>query len=122
MNYPSLSLSKDLIDSAFSVQIKDPKNQTFNGNLVKCDKCDYKTAKKFYMDNQTRGKHPKTKNNCTQCNFTHAFPTKIKQHYNIVHLGIKRLDYKFRCKIDFYPKFGKDTCPYLEQHSLLFCN
>ena len=123
MNYPSLSLSKDLIDSAFCVQIKDPKNQTLNDDLVKCEKCDYKTAKKGYMYNHKRGKHSTTKNNCcTKCNFTHVFPSKIKQHYNIVHLGIKRLDYKFRCKTDSCPDFGKDTCPHLEQHSLLFCN
>ena len=121
MNYPSLSLSKELIESAF-VLPNVSKKSTVNSDIMKCEKCDYKTDNKNYMDNHTRGKHSKAKNYCTKCSFAHVFPSKIKQHYNIVHLGIKRLDYKYRCKIKSCQYYGKDTCEDLEQHSLLFCN
>ena len=120
MNYPSLSLSKELIASAFLVKTNDPGKT--NDNLLKCTKCEYNTDKKNYLDNHTRGKHPKSKTKCKMCDFSHAFPSKIKQHHTIVHLGIKRLDYKFRCKVDSCQDFGKNTCEDLEQHSLVFCN
>ena len=122
MNYPSLSLStKEMIESE---QTNGPKKPTQNNVTLQCAKCDYKTDKKNYLDNHMRGKHPKIKKKCTECNFAHAFPSKIKQHHTIVHLGIKRikrLDYIYRCKVHLCQNFGKNTCDDLKQHSLLFC-
>ena len=121
IKYPLLSLSKQLIESAFVDQAKDQKKGIKKNTEMNCDQCDYKTDKKNYMDNHKRGKHPKSKKKCDECNFTHAFPSKIKQHYKIVHLGIKRLAYRFRCKVKNCTSYGKNTCDQLDQHKLLFC-
>ena len=91
IKYPLLSLSKQLIKGAFDDQAKDRKKGIKKKTEMNCDQCDYKTDKKNYMDNHKRGKHPKSKKKCNECSFTAAFPSKIKQHYKIVHLGIKRL-------------------------------
>ena len=123
MNYPSLSLSREMIEGA---QTNGPRKPTQNDETLKCTKCDYKTEKKNYLDNHTRGKHPKSKIKCLNCDFVHAFPSKIKQHHKIVHLGIKRYkkykwDDRYKCKIHLCQYFGKNTCQDLKQHSLLFC-
>ena len=120
MNYPSLSLSKEMIEGALVAQTNCPKKLPQNNETLKCAKCDYKTVKKNYLDNHNRGKHPKSKIKCLKCNFTHAFPLKIKQHHKIVHLGIKR-DNRYKCK-NLCQYFGKNSCQDLNQHSLLFCS
>ena len=56
-----------------------------------------------------------------KCEFTHIFPSKLKVHYNIVHLGIKRQDEKNTCKTLSCEHFGKTTCKDLETHSLFSC-
>ena len=123
MNDSSFSLSKEMIKSAFVVQTIGPKKPIQNNDTLKCTKCDYKTAKKNYLDNHKRSKHPKSKIKCTKCDVSCAFPSKIKQHDKIVHMGIKRIkqDKRYKCNILWCQHFGKNTCEVLKQHSLLFC-
>ena len=64
---------------------------------------------------------PRRKLKCEKCDFTHIFPSKLKVHYNIVHLGIKRQDEKNTCKTLSCEHFGKTTCKDLETHSLFSC-
>ena len=70
MNYPSLSLSREMIEK--EVQTNCPKKPTQNDETLKCTKCEYKTVKKNYLDNHTRSKHPKSKIKCLNCDFAHA--------------------------------------------------
>ena len=70
--YPILSFS-----SAFGVN-EDKKKYTNNKRCYQI--LSTKTDKSDYVRNRTRGKHPKSKNKCIECNFTNAFPSKIKQH------------------------------------------
>ena len=120
MNASSFSLSKEMIESALAAQTNCPKNPIQNHDTLKCTQCDYKTAKKNYLDNHTRSRHPKSKIKCTKCDVTCAFPSKLKQHDKIVHMGIKR-DNRYKCENHLCQHFGKPTCEDLMQHSLLFC-
>ena len=62
------------------VLMKIKRNIQTTNAVIKCSQCNYKTDKSDYVRNRTRGKHPKSKNKCIECNFTNAFPSKIKQH------------------------------------------
>ena len=73
------------------------------------------------MYNHNRSKHPETKIKCNKCDYSHSFPSQVRQHFNKVHLGIKRQDQKYDCKIDSCQNFGLTTCVELETHSLLYC-
>ena len=61
------------------VLMKIKRNIQTTNAVIKCSQCNYKTDKSDYVRNHTRGKHPKSKNKCIVCNFTNAFPSKIKQ-------------------------------------------
>ena len=120
MNYPSLFLAKELIKTAFVIKKDAP--TTLDEAILKCEKCDYKTVRKNYLDNHTRDKHSKSKIKCAKCDFSHAFPSRIKQHHNIVHLGKKRIRrWAHTCRIHSCQHYGKSTCEDLKQHSLFFC-
>ena len=152
MNYPSLSLSDELVAKAFSSKMNEPtKSIMLDGNMLKCDKCSYKTTKKIslyshtsnmhqitgdiiecdkcsytttkknYMYNHNRSKHPETKIKCNKCDYSHSFPSQVRKHFKTVHLGIKRQDQKYTCKIDSCQKFGLRTCADLEIHSKFYC-
>ena len=70
-----------------------------------------------------RSKHPDpaSKMKCEKCHFSHIFPSKLKVHYNIVHLGIERQDDRNTCKVDSCENFGRKNCKELERHSLFSC-
>ena len=120
MNVSSFSLSKEMIESAFAAKKNGPKKPFPSNDTLKCTKCDYKTVKKNYLYSHTSSKHPKSKIKCTKCDVTCAFPSKIKQHEKIVHMGIKRNN-RYKCMIQSCQNFGKYTCEDLMLHSLLFC-
>ena len=92
-------------------------------NIFQCVKCEYRTVNKIYLSSHMGSKHavPRRKLKCEKCDFTHIFPSKLKVHYNIVHLGIKRQDEKNTCKTLSCEHFGKTTCKDLETHSLFSC-
>ena len=106
----------------FSVKTGDTK-ESATSDRMDCAKCNFTTVKKNYLISHMRSKHqdPDTKIKCEECHFTHIYPSKMKVHYNIVHLGIKRQDDKNTCKVDSCENFGKKTCQELENHSLFSC-
>ena len=140
MNYPSLSLEQKQIENAF----QDPRNHQktslkqqrgyFQGTkniplrsnfylnqTTKCEQCDYKTSKYDLMYSHVRVKHSDLKIKCTECNFSHPFPTKVNTHYKQVHLGEKRHHRRYICRNEFCQSFSTQNCAELETHSLLFC-
>ena len=94
-----------------------------DGDRIQCPKCDYTTENWNYFVAHKRSKHPdpESKIKCEKCDFSHIYPSKMKVHYNIVHLGIKRQDQKNTCKKDSCESFGRNTCQDLETHSLFSC-
>ena len=130
MNYSSLFLSNESIQREF----KD-KKQTRIGrgfaSLVKlgakkdfaeeCGKCDYKTLIYNDMYRHNRIKHSDIKHKCTECNFSHAYPTKVRTHHRQVHLGVPRNRTKQICGKDVCKDVGKSDCKEI-LHFLFFCD
>ena len=144
MNYPSLSLGQKQIENAFvprnyqrpSLNVKQKrgnfqgtnnlplKSNFYLNEITKCDQCEYKTSKYDLMYTHVRVKHSDLKIKCTECNFSHPFPTKVNAHYKQVHLGVKRPHYdrRYICRTKTCHKFDTTNCTELESHSLLFCD
>ena len=120
MNYPSPSLSEDLITNALFMKTHK-KPTVLNEKTTECEKCDFKTTTKNYLRYHTRTKHCETKIKCNNCDFSFSFPSHVRKHFKTVHLGIKRQDRKNSCKIDSCQSFGLSTCVELDKHSLLNC-
>ena len=145
MNYPSLSLTQDLIDKVFlnkNHEIQKELKQTLSSESIRmkkyykeqkelrlqnvvveeCDQCEYKTAKFLALYRHTREKHSVPKQKCTDCDYSHIYPNKVKSHYNQVHMGMKRkrrgLD---RCRREFCEYAGTTNCLELQSHSRFFC-
>ena len=74
------------------------------------------------MYSHVRVKHSDLKIKCTECKFSHTFPTKVKAHYKQVHLGVKRPHRRYICRKKTCQKFDTTICTNLEFHSLLFCD
>ena len=105
----------------FNLYMHTKNMHQINGDIIKCDKCSYTTTIKGYMYNHNRGKHPETKIKCHKCDYSHSFTSQVRKHFKTVHLGIKRQDQKYTCKVDSCPKFGLKTCVDLEIHSKFYC-
>ena len=112
MNYPSLSLTQDMIDKIFSetkqvVARSKPQAETkktisaryyrkmkeiraLSGEVEECDQCDYKTTKFMAMYAHKREKHIGVKKKCAECDYSHVYLTKVRGHYNRVHMGVKK--------------------------------
>ena len=109
MNYPSLSLKQDLIDKVFSNKkngVQKELNQTPSPGSIRlkqyykkqkelrlqnvvvdeCDKCDYKTTRFQALTKHKREKHTGVKQKCTNCDYSHVYPSRVKWHYNQVHM------------------------------------
>ena len=172
MNYLSLSLKQDLIDKVFSKKnngVQKEQNQTPSPGSISqkkyykeqnelrlqnvvvddCDQCDYKTTKFKALYRHKREKHTVIKQRCSDCEYSHIYPNRVKRHYNQVHMGMKRfigrLDkcrnescefagttncleleshklHKLKCRRESCENVGKTNCLELESHSLFFCN
>ena len=140
MNYPSLSLGQKQIENAFAQRnyqtprVKQRrghfqgtnnlplKSNFYSNEITKCDQCEYKTSKYDLMYSHVRVKHSDLKIKCTECKFSHPFPTKVKAHYKQVHLGVKRPHRRYICRKKTCQKFDTTICTNLEFHSLLFCD
>ena len=140
MNYPSLSLSKESIESAFKVATENYEKKTFkkhsgwktfkekfsSGDAQKCENCDFKTSKHEQMRQHIVIKHSGVKNKCTYCDYTHYFPNRVKIHENHVHKKIPRRTgsyskKKIVCRNSQCPQVGTKECDFLESHCRQFC-
>ena len=130
MNYSTLFLSNESIQGVF--KDKQQKSTASHVKVVpkkgfaeKCEKCDYKTSVGSYMYKHNRIKHSDIKHKCTECSFTHTFPTKVRTHYRQVHLGVPRnktnKQTKQKCRKLNCKDVGKLDCKEL-LHFLLFCD
>ena len=90
------------------------------GFVEECGKCDYKTAIYNNMHKHNRIKHSAIKHKCTECNFSHPYPTKVRTHHKQVHLGVPRNRMKQVCHKDVC-KDGKSESESEILHFLLFC-
>ena len=90
MNYPALFLSTDSIQNVFSNSSKKVQSLPPLQSQYECEECDYKTAKKELMRQHKLVKHSRNVNKCSACSYTHYFKGKVRQHFNQVHLNIKR--------------------------------
>ena len=113
MNYPSLCLSSELIEKAFSkrnaapqkrsptriipqhgpkANISEPLNQPNfeNGEIKDCDNCDYKTLTYEDLFNHIKLTHMKKgiKHKCPLCDFSNNILSRVKKHFFEVHLKI----------------------------------
>ena len=89
-----------------------------------CDQCDNKTTKVNAMKDHKRVKHVGEKKKCSKCEYSHAYTTKIRQHYKQVHNKI-RPQWNQRmhtCREISCKDFGTPSCLKIEIHSLYFCN
>ena len=86
----------------------------------KCDHCDYKTINHLYMIEHKRINHSDTKQHCSECDYSHYYPNRVRQHFKRVHLGIKRNRHS-RCQRKWCEHFGKTNCTELTNHSLYVC-
>ena len=129
MDYSNLFLNKESIENVLKISQKPTKSigKGF-ASLVKsggekdavqeCNQCDYKTAIYNNMYQHNRVKHSDIKHKCTECDFTHAYPTKVKTHHKQVHLGVPK--YRLICRKDSCRDVGKLECKEL-LHFLLVC-
>ena len=137
MNYPSLSLKQDLIDEVFSKKKYGSKKQSEairlkkyhkiqkelrlqSGVVEECDQCEYKTSKYMAMYRHKRENHLVLKQKCSDCDFSNIYPNKVKKHFDQVHRGMKRRNYK-KCRREWCEFAGTTNCLELQNHSLLFC-
>ena len=132
MDYPSLSLKQDVIDQAFSSELKPSRTLYFkeylkqqkenmlkNSVMEECDQCDYKTMNHRCMFQHKRVHHSDTKQQCSECDFSHFYPNRVRTHFKQVHLGIKRKkkSYQTKCQKDSCEYFGTTHCLDLTSHS-----
>ena len=140
MNYPSLSLKQNLIDEVFSglkygtekqLQQTSPSRQKMHDKIQKdlrlqrglvedCDQCEYKTSKFKAMYRHKRENHLVLKQKCTDCDYSHIYPNRVKKHFNQVHRGIQRRRHE-RCRSEECEFAGTQNCSELQNHSLFFC-
>ena len=130
MNYSSLFLSNESIQRVFKDKQQKRIGRGF-ASLVKlgvkndfaeeCEKCDYKTPIAGYMYKHNRIKHSDIKHKCTECNFTHTFPTKVRTHHRHVHLGVPRKRKQQKCGKSICKDVGKSDCKE-KHHFLFFCS
>ena len=118
MDYASLFLSPHSIENELAKAI--PPTGANNGSQLKCDKCDYKTTIYNYMYTHKRIKHSNMKQKCTECDFAHPYPTKVKSHYKAVHLGIARAK-EDMCRKNICEFVGTKNCTDLK-HYLFSCH
>ena len=111
MNYPTLSLSADSIQRAFSKRniavknkpltktitqpgkkdnMSEPFNQSKDGEIKDCNNCDYKTSTYEDLFDHIKKTHVRQglKHKCPLCDFSNIIPARVKAHLYEVHLKI----------------------------------
>ena len=107
MDYPSLFLESDSIQNVFSSKRKRGVGLPTQSEY-KCKTCEYKTTKKELMRQHNVVKHSGHVNKCSDCDYAHYFPGKVRKHFNYVHLGIKRQN-KTQGRLDCFKMDCKNT-------------
>ena len=138
MNYPSLSLKQDLIEQFFSEAkygtkklmkkqsmkkyYKEQKEKSLQKVVVEeCGECDYKSSKFKAMYRHMKEKHG-LKQHCTDCEYSHFYPNKVKRHYDTVHRGIRRVrNNLMKCRTESCEFARTEKCPDLQSHKLFYC-
>ena len=72
------------------------------------------------MYKHTRIKHSDIQHKCVECDFTHTFPTKVKTHHRMVHLGFKRQSVDI-CRRKICNFYGTRNCTD-SKHVFLSCD
>ena len=127
INLTSFSLSRELIENAFSKKKSCPKIQAEftvaleNNGTQKCDKCEYKTSKVVLMHDHILIRHSEVKQKCKECDYQHHFPNRVRSHFKRVHMGIKQKRADANCKSTQCLNFGTTMCFLLEEHALFHC-
>ena len=131
MDYSNLFLTNESIENVFKTKQKPIKSigrgfaslvkpGAENVALQECKKCDYKSATYNNMYQHNRVKHTDIRHKCTECDFTHGYPTKVRTHHRQVHLGLPRSIKQPVCHKNDCEKFGKLDCKEL-LHLRIFC-
>ena len=90
------------------VKGKSENNSKHIKSSIKCDYCEYKSTNKDYVWAHEVEKHKGTKQNCTECDFSNHYASKIRKHFKIVHLKIPRRLYSRSCdECDFKTEMVK---------------
>ena len=90
-NFTSFSLSRELIENAFSKKLNRPKIlaeskvASENGGTQKCDKCEYKTNKVILIYDHIVIKHSEVKHKCKECDYQHHYPNRVRSHLGSSH-------------------------------------
>ena len=140
MNYPSLSLSAESIEKAFSGRkTPAPQNRSLtksvtqsaknlpepqsksnfrNGETKNCDNCDYKAATYEDMFDHVSKTHSRQgiRHRCPHCDFSNKIPARIKQHVYEVHLktgSMKKCD-----ECDYENVKGSNLYVHKRQHHM----
>ena len=93
------------------------------GTMNKCDECDYENVKYNNLYVHKRQYHMKHMNQkCTKCENAYSYPSKLKQHFNQVHLKIRQNRYRVKCRKLFCLDFQTPNCKDLENHNFFFCD
>ena len=88
------------------------------GVLLECEICNYSSTKKQLFYEHKLTKHTDVKHTCTECEYTHRFPNRVKSHYKHVHLKILRSS---KCKIKSCKNGQRGICE-LPIHTSVFCD
>ena len=96
------------------------------GTMKKCDQCDYENFNYNNLYVHKRTYHMEDmKQKCSQCDKTYHYQSKLKQHFNQVHLKIGRKNafsgYKIMCRFQSCPDFKTTNCKEIEAHARFFC-
>ena len=73
------------------------------------------------MYRHKREKHSAPRQRCTDCDYSHIYPNRVKMHYNRVHRGMKRRSFYEKCRREFCEYAGTTNCLELQSHRLFFC-
>ena len=119
MDHSILFLSKESIENALTTTNSKRFDKIKNNFERECENCDYNTSNYENMYKHKRVKHSDIKHKCTECDYSHAYPTKVKSHHRQVHLGIPRTRLDL-CKKKVCKFFGTKNCIELK-HFVFSC-
>ena len=86
--------------------------------LEECDQCGFKTSKYLALYRHKREHHTVLRQKCTECEYSNIYPNRIRQHYQQVHLGMKRSKLSGNCRRKWCEYLGsKNARNYMNIHS-----